>query len=86
LTVNWPDSQSALQRAKDILDLGQLDMSTAQRDFPAEVAAQQIVAIPLCEPEVGIVDLKREGLASDWFLSFWKPDPHEAEGAGQLLS
>ena len=68
LVVDGPDSQFALQRAKDTLDLGKLHIAGPQhrRIFSREIAPQQIVAIPLFRGlQLGLVDPKRERLTRD---------------------
>src|ERR1035437_245245 len=62
LMIDGTDTQLALQRAKDTLDLRQLHIARPQhrRIFGGEIAAQQIMAVALLGSfQLDLVDLKR---------------------------
>ena len=86
--IDGPDSQFAFQRAKNTLDLRELDIARPQhrRIFTAEVAPQQIVPVALFPGfQLGLVHLERERLACDRFARIGKLNLHKAEGAASFF-
>src|SRR5674476_1175826 len=82
LMIDGTDTRLALQRAKDTLDLRQLHIARPQlrRIFAGEIAAQQIMAVALFGRfQLGLVDLKREGLACHLLILGGQLNLHEPE-------